>query len=173
MRDPDERHDGEEPEFDPAFDSWHWKRLNEADYELQIVRHETGFPCFPNQFLEIIEYMTPHEVWVRVGEEIRFVWQNGNVRKTLEFVRIDNVTLPQGIKFQMSFEIGGEEHWSFWGSCSDFWVLPNRGFLPPRIIFCRNLEYMPLTSTVLLAVMRRGCDGGASIEPRAHTIWVG
>ena len=173
LRDIREQHDAEAPKFDPMFDGFGWKRLSETDYEPQLMRHESGFPCYPEQFVEILKYMRPHEVWARIGEEIRFVWVNGSVRKSLDFVRIEHQMLPTGIKVQLLFDIDGVEHWRFWASVSEFCVLPERGELPPRIIFSRTLDYMPVTSTVVLAVMRRGFGGYDNIEPRAHTLWVG
>ena len=174
MRGASEKHEGLEPEFDLDFDTWDWKQLAESDYERQINRHEAAFPCYFDQFREIVEYMKPHEMWARTAAEMRFVWVNGNVRTSLDFVRIEHEhLLPAGIKVQLTTEIDGQEFWSFWASCSEFCVLPHREYLPARIVFSRHLEYMPLTSTVLLVLLRRGSGGYDTIEKRAHTLWVG
>jgi len=168
-----ERYHGIKPGYDPGFDSFGWRRLKPEEFQYHVARIEMAFAIYPCPFREIVEIMVPDEVWVRMGEEIRFVWQNGGVRDTLDFVQIDHPYLEGTVKFQISCSVDGIERLRFWSSCPDFQCLPLHGTFAPRIMFNRHDDDPNVTSKFLLVVMRRGHGGSATFEKRGQTIWVG
>jgi hypothetical protein len=178
-----DKHFGTRPIFDPDYDSPEWKLVPPGDPRYCVHQTEFGFPVYPNQFRDIVNHLTPSEVWTRMGCEIRFVWNGDNSRETLEFIQPNFKPFPRRIEFVFRTEIAGREAVHLHDKTDDLVVRPRVSEdnysdeppfkRPPMLLLVQNELRHFHDIHVLMAVMRRGYGPPVHYSKYINTVWVG
>lgn len=162
-------------QYNPEIDTSEWQQLTAQNLEFHVNRVEKAYNVVNGTFLEIVNQMMPSETSVRMGDEIRFVWQNGITRETLEFYRPCHSIINSMTSFKFTQEINGVETVVMWDMAEDVVVSPPVGCRPPRILLTREFTgYINLTEPVVfLALMKRGYPPVRHKSQKFYMAWVG
>ncbi|MCB1130597.1 MAG: hypothetical protein KDN05_05665 [Verrucomicrobiae bacterium] len=126
------RNNATDPPFDSETDSIEWQLLPPENGADKIRSIETGYPVYPDQFLDIVSHMHPDQILTRMGSEIRFVWKNGSRTETLDFIRAYGADIhPQRIEYVFRASNEGVETIHWWDVVDDLIVRPQTTFTRP------------------------------------------
>ena len=178
------RHSGSEQHFDPQYDGFDWRLLEPKARPLRLPLVEAAFPVFPGQFGDIINHLTPSEVWIRMGYEIRFVWNSASGRETLDFIQPDLMReSPRRIYYRFHTSVAGLDSVHLCDVADDMVVRQRVGDevfsdsscrkYPPMLFLTLSEMEPPRGPCVLMSVMRRGFGPYPHYNKHAHTVWVG